>query len=192
MRADKRIAAEDVLLGAKEDKQRFVDWIDRHHERLYRHALWMTGEVQLACDLVQETYYQAWKGRRQLRDPDRALAWLLTILRRNAFKASSMQAPPMITLRDLGCSEGELSLDELLDLMRGLQELRPSERDILLLYALHGFSYREIGDQLQIPVGTVMSRLSRARAVLRKNMQRDTEVGGKVLRFPSRARGNKP
>ena len=153
------------------DKRRFSQWIDAHHQRLYRHALWMIGNPDLAADLVQETYYQAWKSRKQLRDPERVLPWLLTILRRNVFNNGPAFSGD-VDIDALEIAAADTGHDDLLDLSRGLQRLRPADRDLLLLFALHGFSYQEIGDHLDIPVGTVMSRLSRSRAALRGQMDR--------------------
>ncbi len=151
-------------------RDEFERWIEAHHGALYRHALWMTGDVELAADLVQEAYYEAWRGLHTLRDPARAFAWLLTILRRRVFQeygrvrrerewtAQFTAALPPPTM--------DAQHEESLDLARSLQALTAPQRDIILLYGLHGMSYEDIADYLQVPIGTVMSRLARARQAL--------------------------
>jgi RNA polymerase sigma-70 factor (ECF subfamily) len=150
------------------EKQKFTNWIDRYHGPLFKHALWMTGNRSLAEELVQETFYQAWKSRHGIENDSQPLAWLLTILRRAVYKEHQHA-------RALSAGFAQDSIDSpavedpeaLLDLGRGLLSLSARQRDILLLHALHGFSYEQIGEQLNIPVGTVMSRISRARQALR-------------------------
>lgn len=148
----------------------FECWIDTHYQALYRHALWMVGETELAADLVQETYYQAWKGRHALRDESKAFSWLLTILRRGIFQEYGRASRQRIGLSELGAQAltsaqvGDAS--DLMDFARAFQRLSPSHREMILLNTLHGLSYTEIGAQLNIPIGTVMSRLARAREEL--------------------------
>ena len=163
-------------------RDEFERWIEAHHGALYRHALWMTGDAELAADLVQEAYYEAWRGLRTLRDPARAFAWLLTILRRRVFQEYgrarrerewtaqfTAALPPTVDAQH----------EELLDLARSLQALTAPQRDIILLYGLHGMSYEDIADYLQVPIGTVMSRLARARQAL--DSRSDSVTGPNVV-----------
>lgn len=158
----------------KDDRSRFHTWVDEHHQALHRHALWMTGQVELASELVQETFFQAWKVRKSLRDESKVRPWLITILRRALYRElqqSARYAPD--ALHEEVLAEDSTDLEGLLDLARGLQCLSAAQRELLLLYALHGYSYAEISEQLEIPLGTVMSRLSRARDALRKVVSRE-------------------
>lgn len=154
----------------KNEHARFSDWITQFHARLYRHALWMLRDAELAADLVQETYYQAWKGRKGLREADKALPWLLSILRRriyHEYEARDRSAAVFMNLPELPDTAGhEPDADLLIDISRAIAGLSLPHREILLLYVLHGFTYEEIGATLGIPLGTVMSRLSRARQSL--------------------------
>jgi RNA polymerase sigma-70 factor (ECF subfamily) len=172
---------------------RFPIWIDRHHQALYRHALWMTAQPDLALELVQETFYQAWESRHSLRDERRVLPWLLTILRRAAIREyrarcrSERQAEALRTeLPDEGC---EQDLQDMLDLAQALEGLSAAQRDILLRYALHGFSYEEIGEQLSIPIGTVMSRISRARQALRRQMDQAPPAADNIAYLDTARKG---
>lgn len=153
-------------MNINNDKTKFTAWIHTHQAGLYRHAYWMTGDADLAADLVSETYYQAWKDRAGLRDEAKVLPWLLSILRHSTYREFSRRQPVLEhdAAQDLA---PEHDRDALIDLARLLGEQSPAHREILLLHALHGFSYEEIGEQLELPLGTVMSRLSRARKALR-------------------------
>lgn len=172
------------------DADTFAGWIERHHGALYRHALWMTGDAELAADIVQETYHQGWCSRGSLRDPSCAFGWLLTILRRKVFQEYNRAARSRECAEALRASVTDEASDrlvaELIDLARALQTLSPPQRDIVLLYSLHGMSYEEIAEHLQIPIGTVMSRLARARAAL--NEAQTPAKGAPVIPLEGRRR----
>ena len=163
---------------AMRKRKRLETMIDRHHGAVYRHALWLVGESEAASDLVQETYYEAWKSLCRYGLPREDLPWLLAILRRQAAKvyAARKARPESFSPGLVESLVGpEHDLDAMLDLARGLEALPLHQRDLLLLYALHGFSYQEIALQLDVPLGTVMSRLARARRSLVQHMNRAPE-----------------
>jgi len=154
-------------------QEQFRLWITQHHAVLYRHAYWMTSNSELAKDIVQDTCYQAWKYRSTLQDVNKVLPWFLTILRRLVYKEFQHTDKKPVSLEDIEpntvlTAPGE-NIDAMIDLERELKSLNPTQREILLLYALHGFSYEEISEQLEIAPGTVMSRLHRARETMNKN-----------------------
>jgi len=170
-------------------KEKFSNWIDEYHRALYRHALWMTGDTELAADVVQETYHLAWLSIKTLKDEARVFPWLLTILRRTTFREYKREIQHEKLVADL-CSlhqsNGSSSLEyELLDLSRALGMLSTSYRETLLLYALDGFSYQEIAEQMNIPIGTVMSRISRARELIKSS---DESVPSKIINFRSNSK----
>lgn len=168
------------------DRSNFENWIDEYYRALYRHARWMTSNADLALDLVQETYYQAWKARDTLLDESKAFAWLLTILRRRVFEEYGRTArwnEYLITGAPNASEETyNEDVDSLLDLERALDGLSMTQRDVLLLHVLHGLNYGQIAEYLNVPIGTVMSRLARARAVISTAMYSDA-VSPKVVRF---------
>lgn len=148
--------------------------IERHHGAVYRHAFWLVGDRDLAADLVQEAYYEGWKSLRRLGAPRNGLAWLLTILRRQAAGhfAERERGPEALPQQVAeAVPEADPDLDALMDLGAGLQRLSLDQRDLLLRRALHGFSYKALARQLDIPLGTVMSRLARARQALERGME---------------------
>jgi len=173
------------------DKQKFIEWIDNCHQALFKHALWMSGNRSLAEDLVQETFYQAWKGRHTVENRDNPLPWLLTVLRRALYKEQQQPRFEACSL-DEECLEHPQSLspenlDALIDLGNGLMALSTRQRDLLLLHVLHGFSYEQISEQLGIPLGTVMSRISRARQVLKTFYANDEDDEKVVVPFKKRS-----
>jgi len=154
----------------KRDREQFEKWVQEYHLGLYRHALWMTSRSDVAEDCVQETYYRAWNARKSLKDKNKVFSWLLTILRRTVYKEYEQRGRNIEFTQD--SPTDMIAIDEykdqgeLLDLVKAMKTLSTSHRDILLLHTLHGFTYQEISDILEIPMGTVMSRISRARAAL--------------------------
>jgi RNA polymerase sigma-70 factor (ECF subfamily) len=145
--------------------------VDQHLETLFAFAYRLTGSLDLAEDLTQQTFLIAQQRIDQLRDPSRLKAWLLKIMR-NAFLKQLRR--PRFPVRDafvdvdqLGGDEArELAYDEEL-LHAALQRLPEEFRVVVLMFYFEDLSYREIAEELALPIGTVMSRLSRAKSHLR-------------------------
>ena len=149
-------------------------------DRLYNFAQWLTHDRQEAEDLVQETYAKALKGFSSFQQGTNFRAWMYRILR-NTFLTSrtGLQATATVPL-DLD-GEGETLVaavketPEIILLRRSDQQvvqealgrLPVAYREVLLLCEFEEMSYQEISATLAIPIGTVMSRLSRARRALR-------------------------
>ena len=142
---------------------------------LRRYARALTGDRWAADDLLQDTLERAcskwrlWIAGTDLR------AWLFTLMhnlylneRRNALVQSAVVAIDDVA-NELA-APGR-SLDDAMDLDRCLQRLPAEQRAVLLLVTLEDMDYQQVARVLKIPVGTVMSRLSRARARLRELMQ---------------------
>lgn len=169
-----------ILKFTKTSKKtaKFAEWINGYHGALYKHALWMLGSQDLAQEMTQEAFFQAWLCMDSLKDDSKALPWLLTILRRSIYREQRCQYRNRETVEALQQQDFEHTHSEthtLLDIYSALQQLTPKLRDTFLLHHLHGFSYEEIGAQLEIPTGTVMSRISRARDALQKQQHSDNE-----------------
>jgi RNA polymerase sigma-70 factor (ECF subfamily) len=150
--------------------------VDAHYEGLYRYAYRLTASSADAEDLVQETFGKALKQLRQLREAGRAKAWLFSILR-NAYLhrlRSDRQARcvPLEAVGDLPEAEAAPLPDvEPGQLQQALGELPEVFRTPVILFYFEDFSYREIAEQMDLPIGTVMSRLARAKAWLRERLQ---------------------
>jgi RNA polymerase sigma-70 factor (ECF subfamily) len=153
-------------------------------DSLYNFAGWLTGNNQEAEDLVQETYLKALKGFSSFRQGTNFRAWIFRILR-NTFLTSrtGLQATRTVPLED---EEGESSAapvttetPESVLLGRASQEAIQAAlakmpvifREVLLLSDVEEMSYQEISEAVSIPVGTVMSRLHRARRAMRQELQ---------------------
>lgn len=131
----------------------------------------MTGNQDIAADIVQETFFQAWRSMGSLSDSGKALPWLLTIMRRCVYREQRQQYRHQETVAWLSeqdiLKEGDDSY-QLLVIYSALAQLSVNHREVFVLHYFHGFSYDEISEQLEIPRGTVMSRLARARDALQQ------------------------
>ncbi|MFT3799858.1 MAG: sigma-70 family RNA polymerase sigma factor [Burkholderiaceae bacterium] len=152
--------------------------------RLRRYAWLLTGNDAAADDLVQETLVRGWSKRTAFRPDGDLRVWLLAIMH-NLFVSqwrASREEREASAARD-GRADDHRSADpsfggdaasaaqgieRWIDLQRGLARLSPEHRQILLLVCVEDMSYAEVGLLLGVPIGTVMSRLSRARAQLRQ------------------------
>ena len=146
-------------------------------DRLYNFAHWLTQNREEAEDLVQETYAKALKGFSSYQPGTNFRAWMYRILR-NAFLTSRTGIKSFAPLEDesgeeviaVGDETPETILLQRLDenlIHRALDALPLNYREVLLLSDVEEMPYREIATTLGIPIGTVMSRLSRARGALR-------------------------
>jgi RNA polymerase sigma-70 factor, ECF subfamily len=159
-------------------------------ERLYNLACWLTQDRYEAEDLVQETYAKALKGFSSFQPGTNFRAWIYKILRnaflnsRTGLKASAM---PLDSEDDDGALPAVNETPESILLQRSdwqlvqqaLEQLPVAQREILLLCEVEEMSYQEIATALNIPMGTVMSRLSRARQALRAAAQSIQQSGTK-------------
>ena len=149
-------------------------------DQLYNLAHWLTGDRTEAEDLVQETYAKALKAIKSFQEGTNLRAWLFRILR-NTFltSRSGLKAQNTVYLED-EASDAEipahtitpeaimLQLESSELVMNALGDLPLVYREIILLSDVEEFSYKEIAQVLAVPMGTVMSRLSRARNMLRQ------------------------
>jgi len=175
--------------GSPQAIQRLVE---AHYVPLYRYAYRLSGSSADAEDLTQETFCKAQLHFSQLRDPSRAKPWLFRILR-NAYlhRVRAEQQRPCVSLESIG-DLAEPMPSSLPDidperLQQALNELPETFRTPIILYYFEDFGYREIAEQMDLPIGTVMSRLARAKAFLRARL---VEPDASVLangRAPRRA-----
>jgi RNA polymerase sigma-70 factor (ECF subfamily) len=160
------------LPGNQRTVQRLVD---EHYDALYRYAFRLSGSSADADDLTQETFCKAQANLAQLREPERARSWLFSILR-NAYLHRNRddrlhRCVPLEAVGDLP----EAAPDPLPEidperLQQALNELDEVFRTPIILYYFEDFSYRDIAEQMDLPMGTVMSRLARAKAYLRTRL----------------------
>jgi RNA polymerase sigma-70 factor (ECF subfamily) len=140
-----------------------------HARSLLRFAIRLTGDPFQAEDLVQETLLSAWRGFGQFEPGSNAHAWLFRILM-NVFRQQKRKRRPSFASEPLAhaVQAAQPSSHESVEVMQALDLLSSSQRTVLLLAIVEGFTCREVSEILDVPIGTVMSRLSRAREVMRE------------------------
>ncbi len=169
----------------------FTQLVDAHYAPLYRFALSLTKSPADAGDLTQQTFFIWAKQGQALREQGKAKSWLFTTLYRE-FLRVRRRSERVTALDDLGPVEADPPAPEV-DLVTGmdaglvveaLQEVDETYRVPLTLFYMQDLSYKEIAEMLEVPIGTVMSRLSRGKAQLRAALARK-EAGArrKVVAF---------
>lgn len=146
-----------------------------HQATVYRAAYRLCGSAVDAEDLTQQTFLAAYRSREQLRDPAAARGWLSAILRSCFLKSLRKRRPATVADEEFdwngipGPAPEPTSVDPE-RLQTALDGLSPESRVMLVLYYFENQSYREIATALELPIGTVMSRLSRAKEQLRRKI----------------------
>lgn len=146
--------------------------VDEHAPALYRMAYRMMGDRHEAEDMVQEAFRSAWKSRSRYQAGRGDRAWLASILRRRVYDRWRKHPPPGVLSGDSvvepGVDGNDPFADEFTDEMQHALDQLPTElRETLLLVVVGELTHQETADLLDIPLGTVLSRVSRARKRLR-------------------------
>ena len=173
------------MIFSQRKEQHFQQLTQPWRERLYGVALRQAGSRQIAEDWTQDTLLRAWRDFSQLGDEITVYAWLLKILDHVAAddmrrEARRHQLAPVIAVDDTelqshACSapgpfEQTLQQQTHEQVATAVQNLPHEFRRVVLHRDIEGLSYREIADILDIPQGTIMSRLSRGRRMLAKTL----------------------
>lgn len=172
------------------DRDAFGSLYDAYARAVYNHGLRLTGDWSLAEDVMSETFLAAWRTRASLNPEGGSLGpWLLGIathkarnatrrLRRQRLFLSRRPAPPAVT--DFADeSAGRIDDARRLAVVRdALGGLRSQDRDVLVLCVWSGLTYQECAQALGIPLGTVRSRLARARRRLDRLSAKNLEPHG--------------
>ncbi|MEE3371814.1 MAG: sigma-70 family RNA polymerase sigma factor [Planctomycetota bacterium] len=146
--------------------------IDQHHATLYRYAYRLTGRVEDAEDLTQQVFLLAQQKLHQIRDYSKSRSWLFAVLRTCFLKncRKRVETPATGMAMEIDDIPQDVPGGDGIDrerLQQAINELPETFRLVLLMYYFEECSYKEIAAQLEIEIGTVMSRLSRAKARLR-------------------------
>jgi len=145
-----------------------------HHQELYRYAFRLSGGVQDAEDLTQQAFLVAQQKLDQVRRAECARSWLYAVLRNCYLKSFRRRLPTPASVIDLDIDNiAQQIVEQEIDgerLQLALDELPAEYKVVVLLFYFEQQSYREIAEELEIPPGTVMSRLSRAKSHLRKRL----------------------
>ncbi len=177
-----------MILGkGKRKRKDFEKQVLSHLDLLYFTALKLTGHREDAEDLVQETYHKAFNRLDQLRDMEKCKPWLYRIMintwknwrtnRSREFFPNNLEQWEASIYQYAGSDlqlhqtdpEADLLSKEVWKVVESaLTHLPPDYRMAIILSDIEGFSYKEISEMMEWPMGTVMSRLSRARGLLRR------------------------
>ncbi|MEU8331823.1 RNA polymerase sigma factor [Micromonospora sp. NPDC048839] len=167
------------------DSEALGELFDEHADAIHRHALWSGGDPAHAEDVVSLTFLEAWRIRESLRpDGDTLRPWLLGIatnVLRNRRRAARRhrEALRRLPVRDVVPDFADEVVDRMHDAdqvaaaLAGLRALRRADREVFLLCVWSHLDYAAAAEALGVPVGTVRSRLSRARARLRALAQQE-------------------
>lgn len=144
-----------------------------HAAGLLRYALHLEREKARAEDLVQETLLSAWRNFHQFERGTNCKAWLYRILKNLHYK--QIQARGRRPEVPVETEEPRLAVPEQVsanqEMRQAFARLTPEHQEVLQLAVVEGFGIREVAEVLQVPQGTIMSRLSRARMSLRTALQ---------------------
>lgn len=153
---------------------------------LYAFAVSLARDATVAEDLVQETYVRAFAARHRPSVDENLRSWLFTILH-NVWR-NQLRRPRPASLEDAPAARLQAPGDDSLESLcreeraervrRAVADLPESFRDVITLRCTMGFSYRDLAAILGCPAGTVMSRLARARALLRRSLAASQERHG--------------
>jgi RNA polymerase sigma-70 factor (ECF subfamily) len=174
-----------------DDRERlklFEQMVLPHLDAAYNLARWLAGNDHDAQDVAQEASLRAFRFFGSFRG-ENARAWLLTIVRNTFYNWLQKNRPPEIagelddealTVEDVSVNAENINL-RLADaeaVHRAIAGLPVEFREIVILREMEGFSYSEIADLAEVPIGTVMSRLARARKLLQKRLAGEFNPGG--------------
>jgi len=186
---DRRLVYSSVVSETSLRLESFEQLALPHFEGLYNFACWLTQDRQEAEDLVQETYAKALKGFSSFRQGTNFRAWIYKILRntfltsRTGLKASATMPIDVEGEEEVLPTTEETPESILLQrsdwqrVQQAMEQLPVAYREVLLLCEVEEMSYQEISATLGIPIGTVMSRLSRARKMLRAELRPGPQEG---------------
>ena len=182
------------LEAAREgDSKAFGELVLRHQDRIYTRIYFMVHDRELAADLSQDAFLKAYLGLRTFRGESLFSTWLSRIavnvtLHHFERQGAQKRSAKVISLhggRSLDTDEGELEISDQTHLpdewaqrnerqeaiLKAVAELDPEYRTALALRELHGYSYREIETALNVPIGTVKSKIFRARQMLQEKLK---------------------
>jgi RNA polymerase sigma-70 factor (ECF subfamily) len=157
------------------ERTAFDELITRWHEPIWRYLRRLTSSDDAASDLAQDTWLKVLRGIASLREPASLRAWLFGIARRVAMDRLRRQyvrtEDATAVIEDLAVQEADTDLEaDLAALEAGMHSLPLREREMLALFYLRELTIEQIAALLEVPQGTVKSRLFRARQLLRQSL----------------------
>jgi len=162
------------------DSEAFRHLVERYQREAVGHAFAILGNREDALDAVQEAFIDAFQALDRFDLSRRFYPWFYTILRNCCYKLAASRRRRETSSTDeleMLAPMPDATSEETLLLERALRELSPQERELLTLRHLDGLSYEELAERLDVPQGTVMSRLYQARKHLRQRLARYSFTG---------------
>ncbi len=168
----------DLIASAQQgDRQAFTKLVGRHQRNIVSLTYRMCGDLRLAEDAAQEAFVRVWQNLNSYKPQYAFRSWLYRIAANAALDALRRERPTAdidsLSLADLGTSPEQSAEDNerAAHVRQAIAQLSESLRVVLILREYQGLRYQEIADALDIPIGTVMSRLNSARAQLRHELR---------------------
>jgi RNA polymerase sigma-70 factor, ECF subfamily len=164
----------------------FQQLVDRQYAALFRFAVSLSKSEAEAADLTQQTFFLWASKGHQLRDRSKAKSWLFTTLYREFLgrRRHEVRFPHVeldeVREDDMSILPNPNELDSAM-VVEALGEVEEPFRAVLTLFYLEQFSYREIAEMLELPIGTVMSRLSRGKGQLRRRLLGKEEASARKI-----------
>lgn len=159
------------------DQAAFAELVQRYHRRIRYYVRKMVGNQQDAEDILQEIWFAVFRGLPRLVDPASFPGWLYRIARNLSYGELRRRQPQHRLVEETPTVEpltsaDEFSADEVERIHRGLDELSPQLREVLILRFLEEMRYEEIAKVIGAPVGTVRSRIYYGKRALREALER--------------------
>ena len=169
----------EASIQDSEERDNFREFLLPHFQVIYRSALRLSGNEHDAEDLVQETFYSGIKKFHQIKDREKTKYWLFSILRNLFLKDVEKKKHRAEIDFDLVCGrlqdnknlERDLLIEEVKSkIQEVLETLNERLKTPIALFYFEGKSYKEISETLEVPIGTVMSRIARAKVHLKREL----------------------
>ena len=166
------------MSNEQQRRKLFEECVERCADSLYRVAFRLTGNQTLASELVQETYLNAWQDISKLKSEDRIRSWMFAILRNQYTKLLRREVKAVNVIEQISDAPHSDGADTRLteQVNDAIAQLKESQRIIVLLVSMEGFSINETAELLDLPRGTVLSRLHRGRESLKQILQHELEM----------------
>jgi RNA polymerase sigma-70 factor (ECF subfamily) len=159
------------------DRAAFEELVELYQQRLHYFLAKMVGDVHAADDLLQEVWFDVYRGLAKLADPGAFPAWVYRIARHRALRALRKKRQPLCSLAGVelvGKEEedtGDFSAEDAARVHAALEKLAPEHREVLLLRFIEEMTYEDMARVIGCQLGTVRSRLHYAKRALRRVMQ---------------------
>jgi RNA polymerase sigma-70 factor (ECF subfamily) len=157
------------------DKEAFRHLVERYEAEAIGHAIGILGTREDARDAVQEAFISAYQALSRFDLNRRFYPWFYIILRNCCYKLAAARKKREISISDelkILVPTASLRHEEIMLLEQAMLELRDEDRELITLRHLDGLSYEELAERLDVPLGTIMSRLYYARKNLREKLAR--------------------